>query len=295
MKHLIEPLLEKYTDEGVRNVLKTCVLFDLNELSGLWRIRKTGDFIYFLIDNNEIKYIGKTIKIEERIKSHKKNKPKFEFALFCRVKKGNLDDLERFLINKATPPWNKQFPVCKNIDTNNLTYPFDPSLESQEEIEHRSLMYRIIMSMDEEEAVSSTEKKQGTNVMQHTKWIGIKDVANILSRCESRIRQLSITLNDSKHLGVRKSPDGRRNWEWEESLVEEAKGLDNISDLITKKEQDILESEIYNCDMSIKSNDLTIVNMQRTIDTYITINQELKNQIIWLQGQVEFLQQHIVK
>jgi hypothetical protein len=135
MKHLIEPLLEKYTDADVWNVLEKCVVFDKEEMRKIPELRKQREFVYFLIAENEIKYIGQTKQIQCRINTHKKNKLKFDYALFCTTKpKFNLR-VEAFLINKIVPKWNGIIPNVKTVDLNSCVFKFEPHLICNKEIE----------------------------------------------------------------------------------------------------------------------------------------------------------------
>jgi|688.fasta_scaffold767178_1 hypothetical protein len=135
MKHLIEPLLEKYTDKDVRNVLEKCIVFNKEEMRQIPELRKQREFVYFLIAKNEIKYIGQTKQIEYRIHTHKKNKLKFDYAIFCTTKpKFNLR-VEAFFISKIVPEWNGIIPKVKTVDPNSCVFKFEPYLICNDEIE----------------------------------------------------------------------------------------------------------------------------------------------------------------
>ena len=258
MKHLIEPLLEKYTDEGVRNVLEKCIVFDKEEMRKIPRLRKRGEFVYFLIAENEIKYIGQTTQIEDRVKFHGKNKSKLEFVLFCRVLKGRCDTIERFLINSIRPEWNKQFFYSKNPITNEMTYMFNADLETQEEVNERlrraEVFRKFHLSMDEDrmnktnyqEPISETCKVVNDKNLIAKKVIG-RGLCGLLNEAQNEF--LSTSNNSNK-------------------------------------------SEV-NAVLELK--DSIITNLQNTINEYQSTNDALQKQVYWLQGQIEFLQQHIIK
>jgi hypothetical protein len=140
MKHLIEPLLEKYTDEGVRNVLKKCIVFDKDEMRKIPELRKQREFIYFLIAENEIKYIGQTKQIQYRIHTHKKNKLNFDYAIFCTTKEKFNLRVEAFLLNKIVPEWNGIIPKVKTVDLNSCVFKYEPYMICNAEIEFTKLI-----------------------------------------------------------------------------------------------------------------------------------------------------------
>ena len=108
------------------------------------------------------------------------------------------------------------------------------------------------------------------------RWLSIADVGDALNRSEGRIRQLSIALNDAEHPGVRKNPDGRRNWEWEVSLVAEASKLKSLEDLIPTRRKKSWEDYEHLPDMgyAVELPDGSV--LQRfSSDTYQLFEKEL--------------------
>jgi len=69
---------------------------------------KTG--IYFLIKNNEIIYIGKTIELVRRLGNHLSEKEKdFDSYFFMEFKEEELNAMEYFFIRKYKPKYNSKF------------------------------------------------------------------------------------------------------------------------------------------------------------------------------------------
>ena len=77
------------------------------------------------------------------------------------------------------------------------------------------------------------------------RWLSINEVSDALGVTEARVRQLSIALDKAKHPGVRKSQDGRKNWEWEESLVIEGSNVKKRKDLIPTQRKKSWEDYEY--------------------------------------------------
>jgi hypothetical protein len=258
MKHLIEPLLEKYTDADVRNVLKKCVVFDKKEMRKVPRLRRLGEFVYFLISENEIKYIGQTTQIEQRVKYQGETKPKFELVFFCRVLKGQCDTVERFLINSIRPEWNKQFFHPKNRITNEMTHMFNPDEETQQEVNERlrrKEMYEKFHLSIEEDRMNKADYKKP-----------ISDTYKV---------------ENNKNLFTKK-------------VIGQG-----LCRLIDKQQNDFyigsnnLNQSQLNTVLELK--DLIITNLENTINKHQATNDALQKQVCWLQGQIEFLQQHIIK
>jgi hypothetical protein len=61
--------------------------------------------IYFLYDNNELVYIGKSTNIHIRINTHRKNK-QFDSYSILKCCEDDLKIYERILINKYLPKYN---------------------------------------------------------------------------------------------------------------------------------------------------------------------------------------------
>jgi hypothetical protein len=77
------------------------------------------------------------------------------------------------------------------------------------------------------------------------RWLSINEVSDALGVTVGRVRQLSIALDVAGEPGVRKNPDGRKNWEWEESLVDEAKNAKKRKDLIPTQREKSWEDYEY--------------------------------------------------
>ena len=83
---------------------------------------KIKSFVYFLIKNDEVVYVGKTEKGLVRPFSHK-NKD-FDFVVCVPTDVDLLDERERFLIKKYTPIYNTTFAKYKkNLTLFELTVP----------------------------------------------------------------------------------------------------------------------------------------------------------------------------
>lgn len=71
------------------------------------RIESINDtFVYFLLDGDEVVYVGQTRNGLSRIYAHKKNK-KFDGACVIYCDSLNLDYMEDFYITKYKPKYNK--------------------------------------------------------------------------------------------------------------------------------------------------------------------------------------------
>jgi hypothetical protein len=64
--------------------------------------------IYFLIKDNEIVYVGQSIHIPRRLKTHKRDQKSFDKVFFVECKRKELDCLERKYIRKFVPKLNKR-------------------------------------------------------------------------------------------------------------------------------------------------------------------------------------------
>ena len=107
-------------------------------------------------------------------------------------------------------------------------------------------------------------------------WLSINDVAKRLGKTTGRIRQLSIGLSNAEHPGVRKNPDGRRNWEWDESLVAIALELDNLEYLIPTRKKKSWEDYEHLPDMgyAVELPDGSVLQRFR-LETYQFLEKEL--------------------
>lgn len=127
-------------------------------------VEKENPCVYFLIKNNEIIYIGQTIRIKQRIYEHLKEKD-FDNYFCLYVSQDELLKKERFYIEKFTPKLNcksfyykkfffpkrdlyKNFPELTNeiykklLDYENI--PYDKYLKSlQVKKEYKEKVFKI--------------------------------------------------------------------------------------------------------------------------------------------------------
>lgn len=74
--------------------------------------------IYFLLKNDEVVYVGKTVNLFERIMTHQKQCSKdFDDYVFYKIDNEKLDICERYFINKLKPIYNND-PLTKKIKKN---------------------------------------------------------------------------------------------------------------------------------------------------------------------------------
>ena len=80
-------------------------------------VEKEKPCVYFLIKNNEIVYVGQTVKLHNRLQQHKLDKD-FDSYFFLECKKEELLALERKYIFEFLPVLNGKLPVyLKNFFT----------------------------------------------------------------------------------------------------------------------------------------------------------------------------------
>lgn len=69
-------------------------------------------FVYFLLKNNEVVYVGQTKKGTSRINAHTNKDFDKVKVIYCKI--GELDKLEDFYIKKYNPKYNKQLNFAMN-------------------------------------------------------------------------------------------------------------------------------------------------------------------------------------
>lgn len=69
--------------------------------------------VYFLIDKDEVVYVGQSLDVLNRLSKHMRGGRRFERFAFIACKKEDLDELERLYINALVPAWNTAMPVKK--------------------------------------------------------------------------------------------------------------------------------------------------------------------------------------
>lgn len=67
--------------------------------------------IYFLFNKDDIVYIGRTKRLEDRILAHKKGDFIFDSYSVLEVDEEDFSDLEKYYIFKYKPMYNKKFPT----------------------------------------------------------------------------------------------------------------------------------------------------------------------------------------
>ena len=70
--------------------------------------------IYFLMNDNEVVYVGQSIDIHRRINKHKESKT-FDKIYYLEVDKQNLDEIEKKYILEYQPIYNKTYLNKYNI------------------------------------------------------------------------------------------------------------------------------------------------------------------------------------
>ena len=80
----------------------------------LWPEQKTCG-IYFLLDCDEIVYIGRSKNLRARFLQHSSSDKIFNrhFYVFCREE--NADEIEAFFILQFKPKYNKRIPINEKI------------------------------------------------------------------------------------------------------------------------------------------------------------------------------------
>lgn len=79
--------------------------------AGIELSKEDGCYIYFLIKDREIVYVGQTIgEPVSRASKHRADGKDFNSYYFVQVKRAALDIMESIYINLFNPKLNKQFP-----------------------------------------------------------------------------------------------------------------------------------------------------------------------------------------
>ena len=79
-----------------------------NQSRGIKKYDPNMGYVYFLVDNEELVYIGQTAKLHQRIAAHQKNPAKpFTDVYYLELIKDKLLSVERWYINQYCPKYNK--------------------------------------------------------------------------------------------------------------------------------------------------------------------------------------------
>lgn len=101
------------------------VPFELSQVSKVYECDFESDYsvfrpgVYFLYKGSCLQYIGQSISILNRIRSHREDKD-FDKVFYIPVSEEDLDHVETHLINKYKPPLNKKDGVAKYKDLSNI-------------------------------------------------------------------------------------------------------------------------------------------------------------------------------
>lgn len=79
----------------------------------LEKLRPNLEFVYRLLDNGKIVYVGQSTNVTKRIKQHKKNKDFNEVEICLCTSKMHMDQLEAYEIHKNLPKYNKEAKIHK--------------------------------------------------------------------------------------------------------------------------------------------------------------------------------------
>lgn len=75
-----------------------------------WRLQEYGKgefgYLYFLVRDDRVVYVGQTLSLHRRIDSHRKSKKAFDRVLFCELDQSTLQQLESALICHLSPEYN---------------------------------------------------------------------------------------------------------------------------------------------------------------------------------------------
>ena len=69
-----------------------------------------GFFVYMLVIENKVCYVGKSVNPKTRISQHINTKPPFDSVYICSVSEGEHELLESLLINEIKTEWNIVYP-----------------------------------------------------------------------------------------------------------------------------------------------------------------------------------------
>lgn len=92
-------------------------------------LENNSAFIYFLIDGDEVVYVGQTKKIHNRVLEHKKDK-KFTRINWIQVIKNELDIVESYYILLLKPKYNKTMGNRSFFDVKSISSQFGLPLPS---------------------------------------------------------------------------------------------------------------------------------------------------------------------
>lgn len=67
-------------------------------------------YVYFLIRNNKVVYVGQALCVDDRFKNHLKSDKEFDRISYCRVSKHEVNEVEAFYIHKFSPELNRMMP-----------------------------------------------------------------------------------------------------------------------------------------------------------------------------------------
>lgn len=83
--------------------------FDFDNCHVLYKRQLLTNYIYFLIKNEEVVYVGQTSKGISKINQHLDNKD-FDIVYVLRVEdKNELNKLKKFYVSKYKPIYNKKY------------------------------------------------------------------------------------------------------------------------------------------------------------------------------------------
>jgi hypothetical protein len=90
---------------------------------GRFSVPPKGCYVYFLIWQGHIVYIGQTTNLLARIGSHQNSKKRFSDVWFIRVRKSEREAIEKALIGRVSPSQNKAWNGQKALRTYRLVKP----------------------------------------------------------------------------------------------------------------------------------------------------------------------------
>jgi hypothetical protein len=98
--------------------------------------------IYFLIQDDEIVYIGQSIHIPNRLHSHQKKNRQFERVFFVECKEEDLDEIERQYIRKFSPKLNHHLIVLSVAPESVQSIDFTPEAFKKIDDEYKEARQR---------------------------------------------------------------------------------------------------------------------------------------------------------
>jgi len=102
-------------DYCMPNFVAHKVNITLRELSKDPYLPKEKIYIYFLIQQDEVVYIGQTINLFSRVDKHRYDKDFNEYR-WSVIDRKYADHFEAYLIRKYVPKYNQVFPIPDNSD-----------------------------------------------------------------------------------------------------------------------------------------------------------------------------------